>query len=551
VSGQRKVGKWAVLACALALACEPSHKGQSGDSQTNWLRSCQIDSQCPSLSCVCGICTTTCKTDTACEARGASCIQPEEPGAIAQCGGSPAPGSGFCMERCDEGSCDPDHLCVSGVCTPLAPPTADVTVDIGKMHQVLVGFGASMVYGEDQVTEHPQRAQLLDAAFVDMGIDVLRLRNRYVDTVDVSKSGELVAAVTSSLGHAPTIFLTSWTPPVTLKANSSLTCMGNAGCTLAKTADGAFDYQGFGQYWRASLDAYAKVGVRPDYIGIQNNPNWIPNDAQVYEACRFLPTQGNATAMIGGQNVTVDYPGLAEAQTAVVEALVGLSPRPKLLAPETSGSGMVVDYVAALDLTDVDAFAHHLFGSDPAAPGGLAGLDALPSEAQRPVFITEMQADGFGTALALHHATVDESAAVFLQNALTGSPSGPAANTQALLGVDDTSFLPQEPYHAFRHFARSTAPGWVRVDAVSNVKDLLASAWVSPNQDALTVVLINAGSSELSIKLALPQIASASSQVTRTAFSGVERSAPLGEYSASRVLQLPTRAVMTIALEAP
>lgn len=426
-------------------------------------------------------------------------------------------------------------------------------MDVGQSHQVLVGFGASLAYTEADINDHPRRDELLDAIFVDAGLDVLRLRNRYVDGADLSSTGELVAAATARLGRVPGLFLTSWTPPAALKANAALMCNGSPQtCTLAKNAQGAFDYQGFARYWRASLDAYARAGVQPDYIGLQNNPNWAPKASEVFEACRFLPVEGSATVPVGGRDSQVDYPGLSEAQAAVLSALEDLTPRPKLLAPETSGSGNIGEYVMNLDLSAVEAFAHHLYGSDPAAmdPGKLATLGALPPESQRPVFITEMEADGFGTALALHQATANENAAVYLQNALVAAASGPAANAQAVLGVDDTSFAAQDPYHALRHFARSTEPGWVRVGATSRLSELLVSAWRSPTSDALTVIALNTGTNELDFKLDLPSLGGGS-QVTRSAFNGLERSAELGPYSPNQVMTLPARAVMTIALGTP
>jgi len=546
-----------VLLAAGLLGCDPdkvTRGPQDADSQTNWLKSCQIDGECNGLSCVCGLCTQTCDNDAACgeSTRGSSCVRADDPGIVSQCGSAPA--SGLCLPRCeDDSDCSPGKLCEQGLCTPMPTPSAKVSVDISQSHQILVGFGASLAYSETQITSHPKRDQLLDAIFKDVGLDVLRLRNRFVDTqANLSDTADLIDAATARLGHAPGIFLTSWTPPAALKANSGLSCNGSPNtCTLAKNG-GGFDYAGFGRYWRQSLDAYATAGVKPDYIGLQNNPNWAPNAGEVFEACKFLPVQGSATVSIGGRDVSVDYPGLAEAQRAVLEALAGASARPKLLAPETSGSGNIADYVTNLDLTEVAAFAHHLYGTDPSGsdPGGFAGLEALPSESRRPVFITEMEADGFDTALTVHHATVDEGAAAYLQNAMLSSPSGPAANPRAVLGVDDTSFVPQEPYHALRHFAHFTDPGWARVDTTSNVAALLVSAWASPNKDALTVILINSGSAELSIQLELPTLGGGS-EVLRSAFSGVERSASLGSFSPKRVLQLPPRGVMTVALLPP
>ncbi len=553
MSGQALL-KWAIVAATL-LGCDPDHASTGpkiADSQTNWLKSCQISADCGVLSCVCGVCTQTCETDASCtQTKGASCIKASDPGVVTQCGATPPEAAGICMPRCEAGSCPQNQTCAAGLCTPIADPGPRVSVDLSQSHQVLVGFGASLAYVEADIVDHPKRDQLLDAIFKDAGLDVLRLRNRYVETSDVSSSGELIAAATARLGHAPGIFLTSWTPPAALKENAGLMCNGSPHtCKLNKNSQGSFDYQAFAQYWRASLEAYAKAGVKPDYIGLQNNPNWAPKASEVFEASKFLPVEGTATVTVGGRDVEVEYPGLAEAQRAVLEALAGLESRPKLLAPETSGSGNIADYVTNLDLNEVAAFAHHLYGSDPAAmdPGNLATLNALPAESRRPVFITEMEADGFNTALALHQATVNEDAAVYLQNALISAASGPAVNAQAVLSVDDASFVAQEPYHALRHFARATDPGWVRVDASSTLSELLVSAWRSPSSDALTLIVINAGPAEASFELDLPAIGATASEVTRSSFEGTERSASLGPLSPNEVLRLPARAIMTVAL---
>jgi len=176
-------------------------------------------------------------------------------------------------------------------------------------------------------------------------------------------------------------------------------------------------------------------------------------------------------------------------------------------------------------------------------------LGELAQKLGKPIFQTEMHADGFGTALLIHYTTVFEGASAYLQQTLTGSLSGPAASPDALIGLDASTFVPQDAYHAMRHFALHTDPGFRRVDAVSDAESLLASAWLSPAGDALTLILINAGSSAVSAKINLPAALSGSaSQVTRTAFAGAERSAPLGSLSSEGVLTVPSRAVVSVAL---
>jgi len=549
-------GLGALLLGALLIGCSSKPTGQEGDSQTNWLEACREDSQCATGNkCLCGVCTRACTVPKTCTtAQQGSCVPSDENGVLVQCGGSRPPAPGLCLIRCaDASGCASNQACIAGICSPLPDAPIDVTVDLDTRHQELVGFGASVAYGEGQITGHPQQVALYQDIFTRLGLDILRFRNRFQHTGDddLKTAGELVSAGNSTLGRPLGVFLSTWSPPATLKANNALVCNGNVQtCTLAKNAAGGFDYAGLADYWVSSLGAYAKVGLVPDYIGIQNNPNYIPSSAESNEACRFLPTEGTVPVPFGASTVMVTYPGMAQAQSAMVDALAGLTNRPKLLAPESSGVDSVADYAASLDISKVDALAHQLYGVNPA----MADLDALAAIGQaatqynRPLFVTEMQAAGFDTAVLIHYATVVEGASAYLQAALTGPMSGPLTNTQALLGIDSAKYELQDPYYAMRHFAAHTDPGWTRVEStVLAGSGLLISAWQSPSGQDLTLVLINNRSVELSARLNLPGDWS-TSDVTRSVFSGVERWAALGALPSQGVLRMPPESVITVAL---
>jgi len=543
----------ALLAMTCALGCDPKASPQTIDSQTNWLRSCQTDAQCGDAKCLCGVCTSSCMDDSGCNGRrGAACVTAKEDGAIAQCGGARPPAAGLCMPRCDDNTpCADKQMCGAGACTPVPTPTASVVVDTQVLHQMLVGFGATVAYGEDEITSHPQKDALADTLFAQLGLDVLRLRDRFEHSGDdnLSISKRLLDAATASLGHKPTLFMTSWSPPPALKANNDVQCSGNADtCTLTRTAAGDFDYAGFASFIRRSLDAYATAGIVPDYFGIQNNPNWLPTAAELGEACRFLPTEGSVTVPVKGVNTTVRYPGFDKAQAATVQALAGLDALPRILAPETSDFASMADYVPNLDFSEVEALSHHLYGIDPENVDltALAAIGALAADNSRPVFQTEMQADGFGTTLFLHYTTVIEGASAYVQQTLTGSATGPTANPQALVGLGTNNFTRQDPYYAFQHYALHTDPGWMRVDANSTSDSLLASAWLSPDGYELTVVLVNAGTTDIGAKLSLANGGFTTSEITRTVFGAAERATPLGRLSKEGVLTLPPRAVVTV-----
>jgi glucuronoarabinoxylan endo-1,4-beta-xylanase len=533
----------------VAPACGPGEGPKTTDSQTNWLKSCEIDAQCGGLTCVCGVCTSRCGSDAECaDLEGSECVGAADPGAVAQCGGT-NPISGLCLPRCGV-ECGEGLMCVAGACTPVPQPTAAVTVDTSERRQTLVGFGATIAYGENEILAHPQRDALYSAMFAELGLDVLRLRNRYAQIISgLQVSSDLVAAATESLGRTPTIFLSAWSPPPALKANGAATCNGNFDtCTLTRTPGGAFDYAAFGQYWRDSLEAYAAAGILPDYIGLQNNPNWVPNTGESFEACRYLPAEGSTTVTMGGVISTVEYPGFAEAQAATVAAMADLPNVPRILAPETSNHEDVGLYAAALNLSEIDAFAHNMYGVDPRTVDldGLEAVGSLASELDKPIFQTEMIAAGIETALLIHETTAVENASAYIKQTLVGSATGPV-NPLASIALGTTQFTLREPYFAMQHYSLHTDPGWMRVAATSSAGDLLVTAWLSPEEDALTVVLLNSGNAQLDVRLAVPSELSASSEVTRTVFGGRERAAALGSLSPQGVLTIPARAIVTVA----
>jgi glucuronoarabinoxylan endo-1,4-beta-xylanase len=559
VAGRRLRGTLLLLVAWLVLGCEPdSNDPQVIDSQTNWLSFCQIDAQCGSRQCICGVCTSTCITEIDCaDLKGTACVAADDIGAIAQCGGGrmpgPGPGPGLCLPRCSDAACAKGQMCVAGVCTPVPTPTARVQIDPRARHQVLTGFGATVAYYEEDITTHPRKDALDSALFADLGLDVLRFRNRYGHTGedDLGFSKDLLDAAKASLGRTPTIFMTSWSPPPALKANGAIACSGNPDtCMLTKTPAGSFDYPAFAAYWRSSLDAYATAGVVPDYIGIQNNPNWVPSFSESGEACKFLPVEGTTTVFTGGKNVTVRYPGFAQAQAATLAAFAGASSVPKVLAPETSDVESVAGYLATLDTSTLSAVSHHLYGVNPEMVNlsSLRSVGDLTKQDGMPIFQTEMTADGFGTALLIHYTTTVEGASAYLQQSLASAATGPATNRQALVGLTDRDFTLQEPYYSLRHFARYTDPGWVRIDASSSSESLLVSSWQSPDEAALAVVLVNASTFDVDAKLELETGSwPATSQVIRTVFGGVERTANLGSLSAEGILRVPGRAIATIA----
>jgi hypothetical protein len=104
----------------------------------------------------------------------------------------------------------------------------------------------------------------------------------------------------------------------------------------------------------------------------------------------------------------------------------------------------------------------------------------------------------------------------------------------------------QDPYFAMRHYARFTDPDWQRVAVSSSAPGLLASAWLSPDEATLTLVLINASAAPLVVATDVAAGFHAV-QVFRSVFNGTERFAPL--LAAEGGVTLPPRAMATVVFE--
>jgi hypothetical protein len=291
--------------------------------------------------------------------------------------------------------------------------------------------------------------------------------------------------------------------------------------------------------------------VRPDFISIQSHPNWIAPDGVALDACIFLPEEGTTTVTVGDVPTEVSYPGYREALTQVKSAIASLPDVPLIGAPET-GVGGLAEFVTPLGASAFDALAFHGYGVEPASvdPELLDAVAELATERDRPALLTEMQSEGIETAVMIHHALTAANASTYLQNDLVITNSDSAALALALL--TDDGFELQGNFYAFAHYAKHTNPGWLRVDTSSGSSGLLSSAWLAPDQSALTVVLVNPSDDALEAKLLLPEPLRSDlpvTAVTRTVFEGLERSASLGPLPEGGVVRVPSGSIATVSFE--
>src|SRR5688572_14292490 len=285
---------------------------------------------------------------------------------------------------------------------------ASLSLDVSQRFQELEGFGAAVAWYGEWLTAHPRKHELYELMFRELGLDILRLRNVYRDTAEDFDpvAAELLTEATSSLGRAPRVLLTSWTPPARLKASGKTDCAGEPSCTLKKD-NGSFVYAEFAEYWRQSLQAYAGIGVNPSWISIQNEPDFIPPS---WEGCRFDPTEG-------------EYPSYGTALAAVRASLDRDQIQVALLGPEVInlGNQKVQSYTASVDLDLLDVIASHLYdGQSWRIPDSyipkMRGV--ATSMVNKPIFQTEFSVPGgggaFETAWLIRNSLVELGASAYL-----------------------------------------------------------------------------------------------------------------------------------------
>jgi O-glycosyl hydrolase len=447
--------------------------------------------------------------------------------------------------------------------TPDATP--QVEFDFSNPRQEIAGFGAADAFYSGWLTAHPNKEQLYALFFGpdNLGASFLRVQNIYGQqqpppTLFDPDTQEVVAKANSYRGSPITVLMTSWSPPGALKASGQVSCVGaqtEPGCTLAKV-NGSYNYAGFAQYWYDSLDAYASLGVTPNYISLQNEPDWTPSG---YAGCRFDPAEET-----GGI-----YAGYKQALDATYAELSALPNPPAMVGPEVVGIGYgtIQSYLSALDaqeLGELSAVAHHLYtGGDSVAPDSFdsAMFQLAAAAPSKRLFETEFdhspdQSSALDTAWLIHNAMAVEEDSAYLY----WSYFWPDTNQLVYI---DNPFTPSQwlypqgyhindYYYALEHFSRFVQPGFQRIASPTGLADLLASAYyVEKRLRRLVVVLINTSASEtLTPALALPAAWSGATEVYRSTFSGTtERFSSLGPLAANNVVTLPPQSVATIVVE--
>jgi glucuronoarabinoxylan endo-1,4-beta-xylanase len=374
---------------------------------------------------------------------------------------------------------------------------ASVTVDTTKTYQIIEGLGGATAFYAGWIRDHPYKQEIYTNAFAGLNLSMLRLGDWYRYQTPLagfdSAASDIVSNANRVSGRPVPVMLSSWAPPAFLKSNGQV---GNGG-TLVVT-NGGFAYTNFANYWYDSLLAYRSNGISPTWISIQNEPDW----AASYDSCVFHPTEDT----VNGTN----YASYSKALDATFQRLTNLTSPPKILAPEVVGIGFndVQNYAATMNSGSFYGVAHHLYGgsTDGTPDGYISAMRGVTNVfPAKPKFMTEFgYANMIQTACLIHDCLAVEQAVGFNYWSLVWpvggnglinqeNPYNLSSWTNAPPGTATQShgYWLTPGYWAMKHFSYFINPGYRRVSATDTDPNVRASAFLSPDNLRLVVVLIN------------------------------------------------------------
>ena len=421
----------------------------------------------------------------------------------------------------------------------VSPAACNVSVNTGTTYQTLEGFGAAIAWYGNLLTGNSNKAEIYDLLFKDSGLDILRLRNTYGDRNGASfcpNHEDEIVREAKARNPALKVLICSWSPPTDLKMNGVLN-----GGTLAKV-NGGFNYSGFADYWYNSLVNYAGKGIVPDYISIQNEPDYQNTG---WETCLLDPVEGTNA-------------GYGKALDAVFNRIQALPNKPKLIGPETSGiAGKVQTYYANLNGSELDGVAHHLYNGGTGNQANIvpdsfiANMQGLANSyyPNKPLFQTEYD---YGTPLQtgqlIINALVNENVnAYFYWDLIWDSSQRPLV----VFPKSGSGYTVSDWYYVFKQFAKFTDAGYTRVAAAADSNAIKTVAFVSPgqNQRQLSVILINPGNSTTTATLNLNGFPMSGSAIYRTVSGTADKCSDVGSLGSGNAVALPAQSITTVVIQ--
>jgi arylsulfatase A-like enzyme/O-glycosyl hydrolase len=421
---------------------------------------------------------------------------------------------------------------------------AFMMVDGGLRHQKIEGFGASAAFNINKLINNVHSNELADLLFQDLSLDILRIRNMYFadenlpfmdyvdDTVDTIALGE------AALGRPLKILMSAWTPPTYLKSNNN-----KAGGTLASDVNG-YRYDDYAQWWADSLNYYEGEGVVPEYISIQNEPNFTA----VYSTCKFDPVETT-------NNAGYNYAFEAVWQQLAID--MGTDAMPKMLGPELVAFNKLDDYINNLiQPPHMYGYAHHLYSSNVGTNPSVLNAQMQSTNddfGYKPLLQTEyFNGDSptewlrkYNLAKLMHNSLTLEEVSAYLYWCLYW----PIDGGQALITLpDNTSYDINPEYYAFKHYSAFIDADWRRLEATSSQPGIDLSAYINPGEDKVTVVVLNENPGAADLDINFMNVVITAGDIYRS--TATLNCTNVGTFNPAASLSVPGESITTLVLTA-
>jgi hypothetical protein len=166
----------------------------------------------------------------------------------------------------------------------------------------------------------------------------------------------------------------------------------------------------------------------------------------------------------------------------------------------------------------------------------------------KPLFQTEFEDDpntwtgAMNTAVLVHNSLTVENLASYLYWDLFWGPES------GLVSINDPNSYTIKPvYYAFKQFSAFTDSDWQRVEASTDNPDLRISAYISPDNKKLTMVLLNTTpGTDITLNFSLKGFSISKGEIYRS--SEKEKCINVGSFRAGEPLKLPANSITTLAL---
>jgi glucuronoarabinoxylan endo-1,4-beta-xylanase len=373
---------------------------------------------------------------------------------------------------------------------------AVITLDFSLRFQTIEGFGGGFMFGVWPYGRANKNV-LYDSIFNTAGCNVVRIGNNYDPQTDtVVDEIPMMREIRQKYPNVK-IDLASWSPPKYLKDQDTIIGILNGEKLSLKKKDGKFVYDEYGDYWYKSVKHFMDKGLSPNWVSIQNEPDW----PAAWEGCYLIPSETDKLAAYG------------KALDAVYKKISPL--QIPLIGPDVTGTltfgFSIKQYLDSLNQDQLVAISHHFYNGETEG----AMLQFRQQFPDKPVYQTEWLTNDtiplweggpmftwYDHINVIQNALTVENVSMYLLFALAYKP----ASRHCLFSLDSTAtggFVTRPIYYGFKHFSKSIHRGWKRIAATvgPGADSLRVSAFAGDNDSSMAIVIINRNSQKDSVKL--------------------------------------------------